>query len=165
MGSKVRSLNQEAPLDYVIERLKNMNPLIRLCGQKPGHRLRDLTGDAERAVPVHARVLSMWWLFDQTFHWTVTRSAVCHSFLPTCKTQGQRVRRAASSMCSSTDKQTGEGQYGMLRGHDPDDQLTGGVFVVVRDGESPLHGEGRQFKYVCSANYLTDREVKTFDNQ
>ena len=76
MGSKVRSLNQEAPLDYVIERLKNMNPLTRLCGQKRGHRLRDLTGDAERVVPVHAPVLPMWRLFDQTSHWTVTRSAV-----------------------------------------------------------------------------------------
>ena len=76
MGSKVRSLNQEAPLDYVIERLKNMNPLTRLCGQKRGHRLRDLTGDAERTAPVHAQVPSMWWLFDQTSHWTVTKSAV-----------------------------------------------------------------------------------------
>jgi len=68
-------------------------------------------------------------------------------------------------MCSSTGKQTGEGRYEMLRGHDLDDHPIGGAFIVVRDGESPLHGEGRQFKHVCSANYLTDREVKTFDNQ
>ena len=68
-------------------------------------------------------------------------------------------------MCGSTDKQTGEGRHGMLRGHNPDGQSTGGVFIVVRDGESPLHGEGRQFNHVCNANYLTTNEVKTFDNQ
>ena len=33
----------------------------------------------------------------------------------------------------------------MLREHDPDDTQVGGAFVVVRDGESPLHGEGAQF--------------------
>jgi len=31
----------------------------------------------------------------------------------------------------------------------------GGNLVVVGDGESPLHGEGEQFKRVCGANYLT----------
>ncbi|SEB14799.1 hypothetical protein SAMN05660964_03822 [Thiothrix caldifontis] len=41
------------------------------------------------------------------------------------------------------------------RGHDPDAGLAGGASVVVRDGESPLHGEGGQFKQVCHANYLT----------
>ena len=30
----------------------------------------------------------------------------------------------------------------MLRGHGADDALAGGASVVVRDGESPLHGEG-----------------------
>ncbi|WP_265339828.1 hypothetical protein [Yersinia ruckeri] len=39
----------------------------------------------------------------------------------------------------------------MLRGHGPDDALAGGASVVVRDGESPLHGEGKQFKGVCEA--------------
>ena len=43
----------------------------------------------------------------------------------------------------------------MPRGHDPEAELTGGAPVVVRDGESPLHGEGEQFKCVCLANYLT----------
>lgn len=42
----------------------------------------------------------------------------------------------------------------MLKGHDPEASLTGGAPVVVRDGESPLHGEGGQFKQVCQANYL-----------
>lgn len=37
-----------------------MNPLTRLCGQKRGHRLRDLTGDAERVALVHAPAQSMW---------------------------------------------------------------------------------------------------------
>ena len=53
----------------------------------------------------------------------------------------------------------------MLRGHDPDDVSTGGASVVVRDGESPLHGEGRAVQ-VCLLRRLSDRsEVKTFDNQ
>jgi len=56
MGSEVRSLNREASLDYVVERLKNMNPLSRLCGQKRSHRLRDLTGDAERALTLFTSV-------------------------------------------------------------------------------------------------------------
>ena len=49
-----------------------MNPLIRLCGQKRSHRLRDLTGDAEGATPVLALAPPMWWLIDETSHWTVT---------------------------------------------------------------------------------------------
>ena len=65
-----------------------------------------------------------------------------------------RKARAKSAMGSqpsmlSPDRQTGEGQQRMLRGHDPDDVLAGGASVVVRDGESPLHGEGKQFKHVC----------------
>ena len=75
------------------------------------------------------------------------------------------MRRATSSMSNSADRQTGEGRYWMLKGHDLDAISTDGVFVVVRDGESPLHGEGRQFNHVCNANYLTISEVKTFDNQ
>lgn len=49
----------------------------------------------------------------------------------------------------SPDRQTGEGRHRMQRGHDPDDVLAGGASVVVRGGESPLHGEGKQFKHVC----------------
>jgi hypothetical protein len=33
----------------------------------------------------------------------------------------------------------------MLKEHDPEVEQAGGAFIVVRDGESPLHGEGRQF--------------------
>jgi hypothetical protein len=33
----------------------------------------------------------------------------------------------------------------MLRGHGSDDALVDGASVVVRDGESPLHGEGKPF--------------------
>ena len=32
----------------------------------------------------------------------------------------------------------------MLRKYGSDDELAGGVPVVVRNGESPLHGEGEQ---------------------
>ncbi|WRX77608.1 hypothetical protein SND80_19800 [Escherichia coli] len=45
-----------------------------------------------------------------------------------------------------------EGQRRMLRGHGSDDALAGGASVVVRDGESPLHGEGKQFECVCDVN-------------
>lgn len=31
-------------------RVKNMNPLIRLCGQKRSHRLRDLNGGVESVI-------------------------------------------------------------------------------------------------------------------
>ncbi|WP_263434712.1 hypothetical protein [Escherichia coli] len=40
----------------------------------------------------------------------------------------------------------------MLRGHGSDDALAGGASVVVRDGESPLHGEVKQFECVCDVN-------------
>ena len=40
----------------------------------------------------------------------------------------------------------------MLRRHGSDDALAGGASVVVRDEESPLHGEGKQFRCVCGAN-------------
>jgi len=72
MGSEVRSLSREASLDYVIERLKNMNPLIRLCGLKRSHRLRDLTSDAGRVAVALARPLPIWRLYDETYHGTVT---------------------------------------------------------------------------------------------
>ncbi|WP_179154285.1 hypothetical protein [Citrobacter freundii] len=49
-------------------------------------------------------------------------------------------------------RNTGEGQRRMLRGHGSDDALAGGASVVVRDGESPLHGEGKQFECVCDVN-------------
>jgi hypothetical protein len=35
----------------------------------------------------------------------------------------------------------------MIREYDPNDVQAGGVSVVVRDRESRLHGEGRQFKW------------------
>lgn len=40
----------------------------------------------------------------------------------------------------------------MLMGHGTDDALIGGASVVVRDGESPLHGEEVQFKCVCKVD-------------
>ena len=72
-----------------------------------------------------------------------------------------RVKSAMGSQPSmlSLDRQTGEGQQRMPKGHDPDDVLTGGAFVVVGDGESPLHGEGKQFKYVCAGTLADLSEV------
>jgi len=72
MGSEVRSLSREASLDFVIERLKNMNLFIRLCGLKHSHRLRDLTSDAGRAAAILARLLPKWRLYDETYHGAVT---------------------------------------------------------------------------------------------
>ena len=77
--------------------------------------------------------------------------------LPTCGKQGQRVRWAANPIRSSLDRQTGEGRQWMTRGHGPDDLSTGGAFVVVRGGESPLQGEGKQFMHACTAYYSTER--------
>jgi len=51
------------------------------------------------------------------------------------------------------------------KGADPDVMQTGGAFVVVRDGESPLHGEGAQFNVICACKLPDLNEVKTFDNQ
>lgn len=39
-----------------------------------------------------------------------------------------------------------------VKGHGPDDAPAGGASVVVRDGESPLHSEGKQFTCVCDVN-------------
>lgn len=39
-----------------------------------------------------------------------------------------------------------------VKGHGSDDALADGAYVVVRDGESPLHGDGKQFKCVCDVN-------------
>ena len=72
MGSEVRSLSQDASLGFDIERLKNMNPLIRLCGQKRRHRLRDLKSDAGRVAIVFARLLPMWRSVSRIYHGTVT---------------------------------------------------------------------------------------------
>jgi hypothetical protein len=41
------------------------------------------------------------------------------------------------------------------RKHDSEDKQAGGASIVVRDGESPLHGEGTQFNRSAWADYLT----------
>lgn len=43
----------------------------------------------------------------------------------------------------------------MIKGHDLNGSSVDGVPVVVRDGESPLHGKGEQFKYAYKVKYLT----------
>ena len=41
------------------------------------------------------------------------------------------------------------------KGAAPDDNQAGGVPVVVRDGENPLHGEGVQLNRIALTDYLT----------
>lgn len=53
----------------------------------------------------------------------------------------------------------------MPRGHDPDAGLAGGASVVVRDGESPLQGEGGAVQTGLPRKLPNFSEVKTFDNQ
>ena len=50
------------------------------------------------------------------------------------------------------------------KGVDPDERRAGGASVVVRDGENPLHGEGKQFN-LLELRIIRRREVKTFDNR
>lgn len=52
-----------------------------------------------------------------------------------------------------------------VKGADPDVIQAGGALVVVRDWESPLHGEGAQLNVICACKLPDLNEVKTFDNQ
>lgn len=141
-----------------VERLKSMNPLIRLCGLKRRHgepicytvqEIRNVTStcDPRRMVVDSCKAIRVSCLYH----------SMGHDLLPTCGMQGQRVRWAANPTRSSPDRQTGEGRYRMPRGHGPDDVSTDGALVVVRGGESLPHGEGEQFKHACKAHYPTKR--------
>jgi len=141
-----------------VERLKNMNPLIRLCGLKRRHgepicyTVQETRNATHRCDPRRMMVESC-----KTIRVSCLHHSMRYGLLPTCGMQGQRVRWAADPTRSSPDRQTGEGRYRMPRGHGPDDVSTGGAPVVVRGGESPLHGEGEQFKHACDAHYPTER--------
>ena len=122
-----------------------MNPFIRLCGLKCRHGEFDLIHRAGTQTVTCMRGSGEWWLIgmEPSGHRILSQIAMR---LPA----DLRKARAKSAMGSqpsmlSPDRQTGEGQQRMLRGHDPDDVLAGGASVVVRGGESPLHGEGGQF--------------------
>ena len=131
-----------------------MNPLIRLCGFKCRHGERDLSRRAQ-VLDSNRLVLDQQMMADSFAAVRVPRSAriiLPRGLVPTCGTQGQRVRWAADPIRLSFGRQTGEGQRRMVRGHGPDDVLIGGALVVVRDRENLLHGEGEQFKHVCGAH-------------
>ena len=144
------------PSRLSVERLKNMNPLIRLCGLKRRHGENDL---------LHRAGILNCHNHAQFGRMTADRNVAAHGAVLASHVAAQfpadlRKARAKSAMGSqpymlSPVKQTGEDRYGMPRGHDPDALPIGGAFVVVRGGESPLHGEGKQFKYVCEAYYST----------
>ena len=130
-----------------------MNPLIRLCGLKCRHGECDLSRRAE-VLDGNRYVLDQRMMANSFVAVRVPRSArvLVRGLLPTCGTQGQRVRWAADPIRLSFGRQTGEGRQRMTRGHGPDDVSTGGALVVVRDRESLLHGEGEQFKHICGAH-------------
>lgn len=86
----------------------------------------------------------------------------------------ERRHRLAESKDKDCDRQPNqsdkspEHERGKVRrndkGVDPDERRAGGASVVVRDGESPLHGEGKQFN-LLELRIIRRREVKTFDNR
>ena len=59
-----------------------------------------------------------------------------------------RVKTAIGNLANTIESnmRTREDLHGILREHGLDALQVGGAFVVVGGGESPLHGEGRQFK-------------------
>jgi hypothetical protein len=122
-----------------------MNPFIRLCGLKCRHGEFDLIHRAGTQTATSMCGSGEWWLIGMKLSGHRILSQIAMR-LPA----DLRKARAKSAMGSqpstlSLDRQTGEGQQRMLMGHDPDDVLAGGASVVVRGGESPLHGEGKQF--------------------
>lgn len=96
--------------------------------------------------------LDEWWLIDMELSGHRILSQIAMRF-----PADLRKARAKSAMGSqpsmlSPGRQTGEGRRRMPRGHGPNDVSAGGASVVVRGGESPLHGEGEQFKHVYAAH-------------
>lgn len=133
-----------------------MNPLIRLCGLKCHHGENDLLHRAGMSC----RHSHGWSERMNVKSFINVQGVVYASHIATQLPANLRKVRTKSAMGNppytlSSDKQTGEGRQRMLREHDLDALSTGGAPVVVRGGESPLHGEGEQFKYVCEAHYST----------
>lgn len=71
-----------------------------------------------------------------------------------CQLAASRIKSATGSLLSMPEsRQVNRGRSATdVKGHGSDDALAGGASVVVRDGESPLHGEGKQFECVCDVN-------------
>ena len=144
------------PSRLSVERLKNMNPLIRLYGLKFHHGENDLLHRTGRSD--NGRLLVSERLSAKGF--IVVHGVASASHAAAQLPVNLRKARLKSAMGSqpymlSPGKQTGEGRHRMLRGHDLDALPTDGAPVVVQGGESPLHGEGEQFKSVCDAYYPT----------
>ncbi|MGE2246278.1 hypothetical protein ACMFBJ_19510 [Escherichia coli] len=85
---------------------------------------------------------------------TGAAASITLALLTSANLRQARIKSATGSLLSMPESRqvNREGQRRMLRGHGSDDALAGGASVVVRDGESPLHGEGKQFECVCDVN-------------
>ena len=71
----------------------------------------------------------------------------CDRLMATRGTRGQGLRQASKPMRLSPHASTGEGMRGCKEAL-LDAAHVGGALVVVRAGESPVHGEGEQFEWL-----------------
>ncbi len=85
---------------------------------------------------------------------TGTAVPITLGLLTSANLRQARVKSATGSLLSmSESRQVNRGRSATdVKGAWPDDALTGGASVVVCDGESPLHGEGKKFTCVCDEN-------------
>lgn len=85
---------------------------------------------------------------------TGAAASITLALLTSANLRQARIKNATGSLLSmSESKQVNRGRSATdVKGHGSDDTLAGGASVVVRDGESSLHGEGKQFKCVCEVN-------------
>ncbi|VCW52749.1 hypothetical protein BANRA_01839 [Escherichia coli] len=80
-------------------------------------------------------------------------SAITLALLTSANLRQARIKSATGSLLSMPESAGKPGRSATdVKGHGSDDALAGGASVVVRDGESPLHGEGKQFECVCDVN-------------
>jgi hypothetical protein len=85
---------------------------------------------------------------------TGTAASITLALLTSANLRQARIKSATGNLLSmSESRQVNRGRSATdVKGHGSDDALAGGASVVVRDGESSLHGEGKQFEYVCDVN-------------
>jgi hypothetical protein len=81
-------------------------------------------------------------------------TSITLALLTSANLRQARIKSATGSLLSMPEsRQVNRGRSATdVKGHGSDDALAGGASVVVRDGESPLHGEGKQFECVCDVN-------------
>ncbi|QKN26504.1 hypothetical protein HHJ52_11695 [Escherichia coli] len=81
-------------------------------------------------------------------------ASITLALLTSANLRQARIKSATGSLLSMPESvQVNRGRSATdVKGHGSDDALAGGASVVVRDGESPLHGEGKQFECVCDVN-------------